>query len=152
MMSERQQIVNNSLGEIALLVADIYEAAGLFRRAGESIAEGEGHSQARWQVLSALSGPPLTVPQAARRLGITRQGVQRVANDLIGAELVRLLPNPDHRSSPLLELTPGGRQTLERITERAQAFHATLIPSVDATSLAQTRQVLHILIEAMKPG
>lgn len=131
---------------------DIYEAAGLFRRAGESITEQEGQSRARWQVLSTVSGSPLTVSQAARRLGITRQGVQRVANDLVEAKLVRLVPNPDHRSSPLLELTPGGQETLERITERARAFHATLIPSVDARSLAQTRQVLHVLIEALRTG
>jgi DNA-binding MarR family transcriptional regulator len=152
MMSERQSVVKLSADDIALLVADIYEAAGLFRRAGESIAEGEGQSQARWQVLSVISGRPLTVPQAARRLGITRQGVQRVANDLIEAGLVRLLPNPDHRGSPLLELTAGGRRTLERITERARAFHATLVPSVDAPRLAQTRHVLRVLIEAMKSG
>lgn len=65
--------------EIARLVADVFELAGLLRRSGEVVAAREGHTQARWQLLSVVSDRALTVPQAARRLGVTRQGVQRVA-------------------------------------------------------------------------
>lgn len=60
--------------EMALLVADVFEAAGLLRRSGEAIAATEGQTQARWQLLSVVSEEPLTVAQAARRLGIARQG------------------------------------------------------------------------------
>lgn len=70
--------------EAALLAADVYELAGLLRQAGEEIAAVQGQTQARWQLLSVVSDPPLSIPQAARRLGISRQAVQRVANDLQG--------------------------------------------------------------------
>jgi hypothetical protein len=52
---------------------DIYEAAGVFRHVGEAIAGAEGQTEVRWQLLSVSSGRSQTVPQAARRLGLTRQ-------------------------------------------------------------------------------
>ncbi len=85
--------------EIARLVADVFELAGLLRRSGEVVAAREGHTQARWQLLSVVSDRALTVPQAARRLGVTRQGVQRVANDLVVCGLAELRHNPDHRTT-----------------------------------------------------
>lgn len=41
--------------EIARLVADVFELAGLLRRSGEVVAAREGHTQARWQLLSVVS-------------------------------------------------------------------------------------------------
>lgn len=146
MMSKRQHDVNNA--ELALLVADIYEAAGVLRRSGESIAGAEGQSQARWQLLSVISGGPITVAQAARRLGVTRQGVQRVANDLIGERLAVTRPNPDHRNSPLLELTSEGEVTLSRINDRATEVNATIAARLSEATVARTRQALRALIEA----
>ncbi len=148
MMSKRQHVVNNGAAELALLVADIYEAAGVLRRSGETIAGAEGQSQARWQLLSVISGGPITVAQAARRLGVTRQGVQRVANDLIDERLAVAGPNPDHRSSPLLELTPVGVATLRRINDRAEEINAEIAKKLNPTTVARTRQALRALIDA----
>lgn len=148
MMSKRQYVVNNA-DELALLVADIYEAAGVLRRSGEAIAGVEGQTQARWQLLSVISGGPITVAQAARRLGVTRQGVQRVANDLTEEQLAVTVPNPDHRNSPLLQLTSAGEATLKRINERAQDLNVTIAAEMSATTVARTRQALRALIEAV---
>lgn len=148
MMSKRQHVVKSEAGELALLVADIYEAAGVLRRSGESIAGAEGQSQTRWQLLSVISAGPITVAQAARRLGVTRQGVQRVANDLIEEQLAVAGPNPDHRNSPLLELTSVGEATLRRIIERAQEVNATIAERLSPATVARTRQALRALINA----
>ena len=43
---------------MALLVADVYEAAGVLRKSGEAVAATEGQTQARWQLLSAVSETP----------------------------------------------------------------------------------------------
>jgi DNA-binding MarR family transcriptional regulator len=149
MVSKRQDVVKIAADEFARLVADVFQAAGLFRQAGESIAGAEGQTQARWQAMSVVSDRPMTVPQAARRLGITRQAVQRVVNDLVTARLLRLIPNPDHRNSPLLELTEDGRQSLERITTRAYAFNSSFAPAVTAAQLAQARATLRTIIDQM---
>ena len=85
-----------------LLMADVYELAGLSRRTSAAIAKELGQTVARWHVLSVVSAGPSTVPAIARRLGLTRQGVQRVADDLLAAHLLKASPNPDHVRSPLL--------------------------------------------------
>lgn len=135
---------------IAPLVADVFELAGLLRRSGEAVAAGEGQTQARWQLLSVVSDQALTVPQAARRLGVTRQGVQRVANDLIAAGLAERRPNPDHRASPLLAPTDNGRLVLRAITERATVVNSRLAEAVEPATLQATRDGLQRLIAALK--
>lgn len=136
--------------EMALMVADIYEAAGLLRRSGEATAGAEGQTQARWQLLSAVSAKPLSVAQAARRLGISRQGVQRVANDLVRDDLAVFRSNPDHRSSPLLALTSAGQETLKRITTRAAQVHDMLTAGIPPNEIAAARAVLHRLMDQMR--
>ncbi|MFI9646664.1 MarR family winged helix-turn-helix transcriptional regulator [Streptomyces sp. NPDC052040] len=132
--------------EAALLVADVFEAAGALRRLGEETAGAEGLTQARWQVLSVVSEDPLTVPQAARRLGVSRQNVQRVANDLVAQELAAYAPNPDHRGSPLLTLTPRGRESLTRVTARATDVHRALFASIPDEEIRATRTFLRTLL------
>src|SRR5215213_2268842 len=69
--------------EAARLVADVLECAGALRRYGDALTRPLGQTEVRWAVLSVLSGGARTVPQVARRLGVTRQSVQRVANLLV---------------------------------------------------------------------
>ncbi len=132
--------------EVALLVADVYELAGLLRRSGEAAAAAQGQTQARWQLLSVICDEALTVPQAARRLGVSRQAIQRVANELVGAGLVEFRSNPDHRTSPLLVLTGNGRDVLKAITERATVVNTRLAAALGPARLRGTREDLRSLI------
>jgi DNA-binding MarR family transcriptional regulator len=136
--------------EMALLVADVYELAGLLRRSGEAIAAREGQSQARWQLLSAISDDALTVPQAGRRLGVTRQAVQRVANELVDDGLVELISNPDHRTSPLLRPTVDGQWVLARINKFAAVENKRLTQALGADVVRTTRQSLRRVTSALK--
>ncbi|MFD7613091.1 MarR family winged helix-turn-helix transcriptional regulator [Streptomyces sp. NPDC059828] len=136
--------------EMALLVADVYEAAGALRRSGEAIAASQGQTQARWQLLSVASGTPLSVAQAARRLGVARQGVQRIANDLVSEGLAAFGTNPDHRSSPLLELTSAGRQVLSEITARATEVHRLLAVDLPVSEITSARDLLRRLIDQVR--
>jgi DNA-binding MarR family transcriptional regulator len=135
--------------EAALLVADVYELAGLLRAAGEEIAAGQGQSQARWQLMSVVSDVPRTVSQSARRLGVSRQAVQRVANDLIADGLAEALPNPDHRTSPLLALTDTGRRTLTEISRAADRFNGDLADAMGEPQLAAVRRGVRAAIESV---
>ncbi|MFE6176307.1 MarR family winged helix-turn-helix transcriptional regulator [Streptomyces sp. NPDC056464] len=132
--------------ETALLIADVLEAAGALRRLGERTADAEGLTQARWQVLSVASEDPLTIPQAARRLGVSRQNIQRVANDLVALGLAAYTANPDHRGSPLLTLTPRGRESLARVTDRAAKLHRTLFAAIPDEEILATRASVRRLL------
>jgi len=134
-----------------LLMADVYELAGLSRRTSEAIARELGQTVARWHVLSVLSAGPCTVPATARRLGLTRQGVQRVADDLLAARLLQASPNPDHLRSPLLTLTNQGQLVLEQLTQRSDAARGRLLQQahITAEDLAAARTTLRPLLQSL---
>src|SRR5438309_10079220 len=88
-----------------LLVADVYELAGESRRSSDALAGRVGQTTARWHVLSVVSDGPRTVASAARRLGLARQSVQRVVDDLVAAGQLALRDNPDHARAPLVAPT-----------------------------------------------
>jgi DNA-binding MarR family transcriptional regulator len=136
--------------EFALLVADIYEAAGTLRRDGERIAASVGQTQARWQVLNVVSSGDWTVPNTADRLGTSRQAVQRIANELVEAGFADFVDNPRHRRSPFLRLTPAGREVLDAIHVRAQRRHEEVLAHLGAVDLLQLRTALRHLTAAVR--
>lgn len=70
----------------------------------------------RRTVLVGLSRTgPQTVAQMARVRAQSRQRFQPLVNALIADGLVRAIPNPAHKRSSLIDLTPRGRQAVARI-------------------------------------
>ena len=134
---------------LPLIVADIFELAGRFRAEGEAVAAKVGQTQARWQVMSAASDSPLTVPQIARRLGVSRQNVQRIAYLLVEEDWARFDSNPDHRGSPHLILNKRGQTALAQLTKAADRGHASLAGRLASSDIGAIHRGLRRLIEAM---
>src|ERR1700689_5714539 len=137
----------NSL--VPVIIADVYELAGRFRDCGEAIAHTVGQTQARWQVLSAASAAPHSVPQLARVLGVTRQNVQRIADLLVAEGSAEYQDNPDHRASPHLVLTRRGRSALDQLTTAAGGYHARLSRKLSPAEVASIHRGLRRLLEAL---
>jgi DNA-binding MarR family transcriptional regulator len=135
---------------VPIIVADIYELAGRFRECGEAIAETVGQTQARWQVMSAASDRPHTVPQIARVLGVTRQNVQRIADLLVAEGSAEYQENPDHRVSPHLVLTKRGRSALDQLTKAASGYHARLARKLSPSDVAAIHRGLRRLLDALR--
>jgi DNA-binding MarR family transcriptional regulator len=136
--------------ELALLIADLFEAAGALRRHGDQLAAVAGQTQARWQLLSVISEGEWTAPRVARRLGITRQAVQRVAKPLAEDGLLSLEPNPDHQTSVILRATPEGQKALEEITAAARDWQTRAAAELSPSELAATRSVVRRIIAATR--
>jgi DNA-binding MarR family transcriptional regulator len=138
--------------EYRLLVADVYELAGVSRRTSEDLARAVGQTVARWHVLSVLSDGARTVPSAARRLGLAPQSVQRVVGDLVAGGHVEAVENPDHARSPLMRLTDLGRRTVEELFARSADDRAEVLTraGVTAAELAGAREVLRKLTAALR--
>ncbi|HZL32258.1 MAG TPA: helix-turn-helix domain-containing protein [Pseudolabrys sp.] len=133
---------------IPLIVADLFELAGAFRDHGEGIAQTVGQTQARWQVMSAASGGTLTVPQIARRLGVSRQNVQRIADLLVDEGSAAFAGNPDHKASPYLALSKGGHAALAGINKAAAAYHARIARRLAGADIKSLHRQLRRLLEA----
>lgn len=152
-MTDRQHavdMVDNADAALGSFVADVVELAGLFRRVAGEIARQEGQTQTRWYALSVFSDAPLTVSQAARRLGTTRQSVQRTANELLASGLAVTKPNPDHRASPWVVLTPEGQQTLQRISKAAMQARQRWFSDHDVDKLAAAHSEVRRLRDTLR--
>jgi DNA-binding MarR family transcriptional regulator len=92
--------------------------------------------------MGAIEDEAHTIPQIARRMGITRQGVQRVADELVREDLADLTDNPDHRRSPLLTLTAGGRRTLAQINRSQAAWSSEVAATFEYPDLEDAVRML----------
>jgi DNA-binding MarR family transcriptional regulator len=129
------------------VVVRTFRANGALLVSGDRLAAQEGLTAARWQVIGAvaLASRPLTVPQIARRMGLTRQSVQASVNRLLADGLVEADGNPDHRRSPLIRLTGRGRNTYRRLQRRQARWINELSAGLEVSELATTARVLEEL-------
>jgi DNA-binding MarR family transcriptional regulator len=137
--------VRTAQGDAATaVVLELFRVNGLLLTAGNRLAAQEGLTAARWQVLGAVAlvGRPLTVPQIARRMGLTRQAVQASVNRLLTEALVEARDNRDHRRSPLIGLTELGRQKYAAIDRRQARWINELSAGLKITDLAVAARVV----------
>jgi DNA-binding MarR family transcriptional regulator len=104
------------------LVLEVAWLGGIFSDAGERLASRANQSLARWVVLEAVADAPATVASIARRRGIARQAVQRVAHLLVRDGLATYITNPVDRRAQLLELTPRGGMVLQTIAKAQKGW------------------------------
>jgi DNA-binding MarR family transcriptional regulator len=138
-------------GEVlTALIIPVIQLSAHFSRAGEAIATAGGQTLARWLVLEAVATAPSTVARIARRLGLTRQSVQRIADLLAGDGLTAYMENPEHERSKLVRLTPRGQRTLRTI-QTAQVVWANRVGAeVGEADLRETSRVVDRLANALK--
>jgi DNA-binding MarR family transcriptional regulator len=140
-------------GEAATeLILSTFRVNGLVLDAGDLLSAEEGLTSARWQVLGAiaLAERPLTVPQIARRMGLTRQSVHATVNRLVHDGLLELAPNADHRRSPLVNLTVSGRARYEATDERQAVWINRLARGIGRSDIETARSVLDELCRRLE--
>src|SRR5947209_10547726 len=97
-------------GALTDLVLAVFRLNGRLLTAGDRLVSDLGLTSARWQVLGAIALAPNLQPVAwlARNMGLNRQGVQRIVNEMREDGLVELRPNPHHPRAHLVALTKRG--------------------------------------------
>jgi DNA-binding MarR family transcriptional regulator len=140
-------------GEAATkLIVSTFRANGLLLGAGDLLSADEGLTSARWQVLGAiaLAERPLTVPQIARRMGLTRQSVHATVKRLVSDSFLELTPNADHRRSPLVALTERGGAKYEAIDNRQAVWINRLARGIARSDIETAGRVLDELCRRME--
>lgn len=86
-----------------------------------------------------------TVPQLARKQGVSRQFVQVTMNALAERGLVRFLDNPGHKRSRLLGLTDEGEERIRGImAQEGEAMHQVAA----GLSPEEVREAVGVLVRA----
>jgi DNA-binding MarR family transcriptional regulator len=112
-------VPTDRLTEVFDLVGPLYRRA--WRKVEQDVAP-EGLSVGTRAVLVMLrEHGPMTVPQMGRAQALSRQFVQRMVNDAAARHLVEIVPNPAHRRSSLIRLTPGGEAAATSVVDRERA-------------------------------
>ncbi|WP_416565752.1 MarR family winged helix-turn-helix transcriptional regulator [Nocardia testacea] len=110
---------------------------GQFLAIADNLAGPAGLTAAWWQVLGAVLHEPLPVAGIARAMGVTRQGVQRIADLLVERGLAEYRPNPAHRRAKLVAITEAGHAAVARITPRHAEFAARLAAELGVERLTE---------------
>ena len=117
------------------LVIETFRLNGRLLEAGDGLCAGLGLSSARWQVLGAIDEDRLPVAHVARNMGLTRQAVQRVADELEREGFIAYCENPHHRRAKLASLTAKGRAALDEVTKRQIVWANEVAAGIDPTTL-----------------
>jgi DNA-binding MarR family transcriptional regulator len=100
-------------------------------------------------VLGAVLREPLPVAGIARVMGMTRQGVQRIADLLVERGLAEYQPNPAHRRAKLLQPTRLGREAIAKIVPGHQAFADRFVDELGAGGAKECLEALRRLSAAL---
>lgn len=131
------------------LILEVFRLNGAMLDAGNQLTKPLGLTSARWQVMGAieLSGQPLTVSQIARRMGLARQGVQRIVNDLESLGLLLFNPNQDHKRAPLVAITAEGQKTMKKVGAAQSKWVSQLAEELSPRRLAEATKTLQAVRE-----
>ncbi len=135
--------------ELSRLAVRVFQLEGLLSSAGDSLAQPAGQTTARWRVLAAIEETPRPVADIARAWSLTRQSVQRIADNLADDGLVAYAPNPKHRRAQLVRLTPRGRSVLKRIQANQREWANTVGERIGTAELKRANHVLARILEML---
>lgn len=131
------------------LILEVFKLNGELLDAGNTITRPHGLTSARWQVMGSIDveGKPLTVAQIARRMGLARQGVQRIVKDLEQLGMVVLENNVDHQRAKLVSLSREGNKAMARIDKAQIAWVNRLSEGLSDRQIKQALKVMQTVRE-----
>jgi DNA-binding MarR family transcriptional regulator len=124
------------------LVLQTFRFNGYLLTAGDRLAKPLCLTSARWQILGAIEEQSLSVSQIGKKMGLTRQNVQRIADVLEREGFVHYVTNPAHQRAKLVCLTSKGRRATRELAD-VQVVWANRIAS--NTTVSDIRTVLETM-------
>lgn len=133
---------------------EVFRLNGLLLGHGDRLVADLGLTSARWQVLgaAALATGELTVSAISRRMGLTRQAVQRTINELVGSGHVTMVDNPRDKRARLVRLTRSGHDAYEAAIARQVPWANAVADNVTAADLATIVAHLRTIGDRVEAG
>ncbi|HZA03439.1 MAG TPA: MarR family transcriptional regulator [Propionibacteriaceae bacterium] len=118
--------------------------------AAQQLAAAGGLTAAWWQVLGGVLDQPRTVAEVSRRMGVSRQGVLRIADLLVERGLAEYRANPAHRRAQLLACTEAGYWAIRQIAVVTHPWSDRIGGQVGAAELGQALAGMQRLVEVLE--
>jgi DNA-binding MarR family transcriptional regulator len=134
------------------LALEVFRLNGALIAAGDSLVAPLGLTSARWQVMGAVAeaGGGLPVAGIARNMGLVRQSVQRIADELADEGILRFAPNPHHRRAKLVQLTERGAGLFEEASARWMVLADALVAALGAAEIERSAALLRAFREQLQ--
>ena len=138
--------------DLTALILEVFRLNGALIVAGDRLVADLDLTSARGQVLGAiaLSPTPEPVARLARAMGLHRQGVQRIVNELEAEGIVLLAENPHHRRARLVQLTRKGEALYREASRRQTPWAKRLAKGFDVKAIVSTQTLLKSLRERLE--
>lgn len=132
---------------VTALILDVFRLNGRLTIAGDRLVSELGLTSARWQILGAVANAekPESVAWHARAMGVHRQGVQRIVNELEKEGIVAFQPNPHHKRAHLVELTAKGQDLFGAAMALQVPWVNDLSKGLSSDDIATTQEVIGLL-------
>lgn len=126
------------------LALEVFRLNGALIATGDALVAPLGLTSARWQVMGAVAEARGGLPVAgvARNMGLVRQSVQRIADELAAEGILCFAPNPHHRRAKLIQLTERGAALFAEANRRWLALADALLAALGAEDAARAAGVL----------
>jgi DNA-binding MarR family transcriptional regulator len=137
---------------VTSLILEIFKLNGRLLAAGDRLTADLGLTSARWQVLGAiaLAASPQPVSHLARTMGLTRQGVQRIVNELAAEGFVTFDDNPHHQRAKLVLLTKKGQASFDEATKLQVPWANQLADRLSEKELSAATRLLRTLTQRLE--
>lgn len=134
------------------LIVEVFRLNGLLLSTADKLVAKFGLTGARWQVLGAIAQneAPESTARLARNMGLTRQSVQRIVNEMVAEGMLSLEENPHHKRSKLVLMTPKGTKAFEQAIALQQPWVKALSEGISKKRLKEAREVLVTLGERLE--
>ena len=139
-----------------ILTLETFRLNGALIALGDAVAAPVGLTSARWQVMGAIAEArgELPVSSLARNMGLVRQSVQRIVDELTALGLLHSVPNPHHRRAKLVQLTGPGAALFNEVNARWLPIADALLAGVGPGEAERGAAFLRLLrdrVEALNP-
>jgi DNA-binding MarR family transcriptional regulator len=132
------------------MILETFRLNGRLQKVAQGLAAEGEITAAWWQVLGGVLDEPRSVADVALRMGMTRQGVQRVADLLTERGLAEYRPNPAHRRAKLLACTEAGHWAIRRIAMAQHPWAARIGEEVGADELRAAVATMRRLVAVLE--
>ena len=134
------------------LAIEVFRLNGALIATGDSLVAPLGLTSARWQVMGAVAQARGGLPVAglARNMGLVRQSVQRVVDELAVLGIVSFALNPHHRRAKLVQLTQRGATLFDEANRRWLAVADTLVAGFAPGEAEHTLSLMRLLRERLE--
>ncbi|WP_303850984.1 MarR family winged helix-turn-helix transcriptional regulator [Seleniivibrio woodruffii] len=130
------------------LILAVFRLNGQLILEGDRLAKEDGLTSAKWHVMGALiyfGEQNITVSRIASRMGLRRQGVQRIVNELYENGLVIFEDNPYHKKAKQIVPTDEGMKRFNSVMEKQIPWANEHGGGLNADELETTLKVVRMI-------